>query len=386
MEKTQIEKLNYDDMSIIPERITHINSRRECNPYDTDGFLPIFASCMSSVVSIDNAQEFNAAKIHAVIPRSYSIEQRINYLLRLNKYNFVAFSLSEATDVFLNSLSLPYNILKDGLSKSGTKYRICIDLANGHMSKLMELVKAVKREWTENVVVMTGNIANPETYREYEEAGVDYCRVGIGGGGCCLTSSNLGLHYPYFSLLKEIAEIREEVNGKCKIVADGNIQGYRDVQKALIYADYVMIGGLFNKAIESAGKTTYGTRYWNIRGYKIVRPISTLLTYGKEIPRDKFDSAYKMLKEGRLTVWKQFYGQSTKLAQKVVAKANGEDNIKTKTSEGLIRYQKVEYNLKGWAENETDYLRSAMSYTNSRNLEEYKGADWVRITSIRYNK
>ena len=69
-----------------------------------------------------------------------------------------------------------------------------------------------------------------------------------------------------------------------------------------------------------------------------------------------------------------------------MAKANGEAHIKVKTSEGLVKYQKVEYDLKGWAENETDYLRSAMSYTNSKNLEEYKDTDWVRITSIRYNK
>ena len=47
-------------------------------------------------------------------------------------------------------------------------------------------------------------------------------------------------------------------------------------------------------------------------------------------------------------------------------------NGKTKTSEGKKFYQKVEYNIPGWVENETDYLRSAMSYTNSRSLEEYK--------------
>lgn len=378
-------KLNYDDVAIVPEKLTQIGSRKECNPYDEDGFLPIFASCMTSVVSFENVKDFNDAKIHTVIPRSYSVEERIKYLLKENRFNFVAFSLSEAADVFLNALSLHYNLLKNGI-KPNTRYRICIDLANGHMVKLLDTVRAIKKQWKEHILIMTGNIANPETYREYEAAGVDYCRVGIGGGGCCLTSSNLGLHYPYFSLIRDIACIKAEINGRCKIVADGNIQGYRDIQKALIFADYVMIGGLFNKAIESAGKTTYGTKYWNVRGKKIVRPISTLLTYGKEIPRDKFAAAYKMFKEGKLSIWKQFYGQSTKLAQKVVAKANGEDNVKTKTSEGLIRYQKVEYNLKGWAENETDYLRSAMSYTNSRNLEEYKDTEWIRITSIRYNK
>lgn len=380
-------KLNYDDVALIPERITTINSRSQCNPYDDDGYLPIFASCMTSVVSFENVKDFNSAKIHTVIPRSYSVDKRVEYLKRHDKINFVAFSCSEASDVFLNSLSLSYRLLKDDKKKNeDAKYYICIDLANGHMQMLLDEVHAIKQHWGNSVVIMTGNIANPETYRDYESAGVDYCRTGIGGGSACLTSSNNSHHYPYFSLLQGLRRIKEEINGKCKIIADGNIQGYRDIQKALIYADYVMIGGLFNKAIESAGKTTYGTRYWNIRGKKIVRPISTLLTYGREIPRKKFEKVFRQFKEGKLSIWKQFYGQSTKLAQKVMGNANGDNDVKTKTAEGLIKYQKVEYNLKGWAENETAYLRSSMSYTNSRTLDEYKNSQWIQLTTIRYNK
>lgn len=201
----------------------------------------------------------------------------------------------------------------------------------------------------------------------------------------CSTSSNVSIHYPYFSLIQGLSEEKERIGGRCKIIADGNIRGYRDIQKALIYADYVMIGGLFNKAIESAGKTTYGSSYWNVRGKKIYRPITTLLTYGKVIPAEKFDSVYKKVKEGKLTVWKEEFGQSTKIAQSIVASANNQKNVKLKTSEGLVKYQKVEYDINGWAENETDYLRSAMSYTNSRTLEDYHNSEWVKITQIRYN-
>ena len=51
--------LNYDDIAIVPETISYISSRKECNPYDEDGFLPIFASCMTSVVSFENIKDFN---------------------------------------------------------------------------------------------------------------------------------------------------------------------------------------------------------------------------------------------------------------------------------------------------------------------------------------
>ena len=377
-------KLNYDDVTLVPEVISDICSRSECNPYDEEGYLPIFASCMSSVVSFENTGDFNAARIRTVIPRSYPIEERLAYLLN-NEGNFVAFSLSEAREWFVgeNSGNL---FTKRAEQKKQTPLNICIDLANGHMSCLLELVKEIKEIWGEGIRIMTGNIANPETYRLYDEAGVDYVRCSIGTGNVCSTSSNVAVHYPVFSLLKEIYSIKQEINGKCKIIADGGIRGFRDIQKALIYADYVMIGSLFNKAIESAGKTTYGTFYWNIRGKKIARPIKTLLNYGKEVPKEDYEYVYHLVKNGKLTVWKENFGMSTKIAQSLINQANSIETKKLKTAEGLLKYQKVEFDIAGWAENETDYLRSAMSYTNSKTLDEYKNSQWVQILKIAYNQ
>jgi IMP dehydrogenase/GMP reductase len=252
------------------------------------------------------------------------------------------------------------------------------------MVELLDIVKKIKDRYP-LITIMTGNIANPKTYLEYEKAGVDYVRVGIGGGSPCLTSSNTGVHFPYFSLLDEIYKIKVENNCKCKIIADGNIRGYRDVQKALTRADYVMIGGLFNKAFESAGKTTYGKFYWNIRGYKIFRPLKTLLNYGKELDIANYSELKRRWKNGEFTVFKQYWGMASKKAQANIANGNGKKDVKFKTSEGKILFQKVEYTLESWVENETDYLRSAMSYTNSHNLDEYKNTECVQITNIRYN-
>lgn len=375
-------KLNYDDITIVPEAVTDICSRSQCIPYDEDGYLPIFASCMSSVVSIENTGDFNTAKIRTVIPRSYPLYVRTEFLEK-NEDNFVAFSLNEAKEVFIDKSVQIMSMLS--VRSSDEPLRICIDLANGHMKCLLDLVKEIKEKYGKSIVIMTGNIANPETYKYYEEAGVDYCRCTVGSGNVCSTASNTGIFYSVFSLLKEIYEIKKSINGKCKIIADGGIHGFRDVQKALIYADYVMIGSLFNKAIESAGKTTYGTFYWNIRGKKIARPLKTLFYFGREVPKEKYGEVMSLIKQGKLTVWKELYGMSTKIAQSIINQANSVETKKLKTAEGLLKYQKVEYDIKGWAENETDYLRSAMSYTNSRNLDEYKGSQWVQISKIVYN-
>ena len=374
-------KLGYDDITLVPEVVSDICSRSECNPYDERQYLPIFAAPMSSVVSFENVKNFNDARIRVVVPRSYPLEERLKLAEGTDTgSNFVAFSLNEVRDCFCDSMRIPPSMLTDGFP-----IKICIDLANGHMKCLLELVKCIKSIYGSKIQIMTGNIANPETYRLYEEAGVDYVRVSIGTGNVCSTSSNTAIHYPVFSLLEEVYKVKKEIGGKCKIIADGGIHGFRDVQKALIYADYVMIGSLFNKAIESAGKTTYGTFYWNVRGKKIARPLKTLLYYGKEVPKEKYDKVFKLIKENKLTVWKENFGMSTKIAQGLINDANGIETKKLKTSEGLLKHQKVECTLMGWAENETDYLKSAMSYTNSRTLDEYKDSQWVQILKIAYN-
>jgi hypothetical protein len=56
-----------------------------------------------------------------------------------------------------------------------------------------------------------------------------------------------------------------------------------------------------------------------------------------------------------------------------------------KTGEGIAKYNKVEYTLEGWCENFTDYLKSAMSYTDSRTLIDFIGeVQFEKITPNAY--
>ena len=110
-----------------------------------------------------------------------------------------------------------------------------------------------------------------------------------------------------------------------------------------------------------------------------------MLYFGREVPKEEYYKVMQLIKSGKLTVWKELFGQSTKIAQALINDANGIEAKKLKTSEGLLKYQKVEYTISGWAENETDYLRSSMSYTNSKNLSEYKNSQWVQVSKIAYN-
>ena len=142
-----------------------------------------------------------------------------------------------------------------------------------------------------------------------------------------------------------------------------------------------MIGGLFNKCIESSGITTYGKSWIKIGKFKIRNYIVDLFRFGKTINRDKYSDIMCRVKSGMLEVNKMFYGMSTKYAQ-----VETHSNEKLKTSEGIIKTQKVEYSLNQWVENEISYLRSAMSYTNSKTLDDYKKSQWIHINGITHNK
>lgn len=310
------------DISIIPSVVSEIESRSECNPTCFDitgkkeGFLPLITAPMSCVIDENNYKEYDKLGISVIIPRTVSSKKRIELMTKF----FCAFSIKEAED-----------ILEFPVPAKSVRYHVLIDVANGHMKKQIELGKKLKEKFGSNIVLMGGNIANPETYKEYENAGFDFIRVGIGGGSSCLSSTQTGVHYPLASLLDDIRKIK--TTNTCKIIADGGISSYSEIIKCLaLGADYVMCGRLFTVAAK--------------KGENIGDMVS-------------------------------YYGMSTKKAQQQMGKKSTE----LKTSEGREIILKKQYTLEGWVENMHDYLCSAMSYCNSRNLDTFRKTAKCQVIS-----
>ena len=109
--------------------------------------------------------------------------------------------------------------------------------------------------------IMTGNVANPNAYIYYADAGIDYLRACIGTGSRCTTSANVGVHYPTATLLDELRMEKEIEFGRpapTKIIADGGIANFDDIQKCLaLGAALVMSGSIFAKSWEACGEVGY---------------------------------------------------------------------------------------------------------------------------------
>lgn len=367
-------KYSYRDVTIVPALISDIDSRSECSPFYKDGNLPIFASPMDSVVDLNMYGEYEKNNIIPIIPRTKNnpIEDRIQ---KCKEGVWVAVSLKEFEDYFVP------------LQGSINEGKVLIDIANGHMRKLYDLVKRVKQRCGDSLQVMVGNIANPETYREVVRSGADYVRLGIGAGNGCITTSNTSIHYPMASLISETYKVKRQLqaSGYKKlpgIIADGGIRNYSDVIKALaLGADYVMIGSLFARTIESPGEKIFN----NFRGRdaEVTNFEDLHYDWDRKVWTGKLSaSAPKRLKDrfipGTIDVgeiYVKFYGMASKEGQVAM---NG---AKTTTSEGITKVLSVEYTIAGWVENMRDYLKSAMSYTGHRTLKEFIGGCDVVVCS-----
>jgi len=298
---------------------------------------------------MENCDFFNHERIYGIIPRKLNYE-----LTDISKDYKMWFSygLDDFKRLFIDNKA---NI------DLGEKAYALIDIANGHMKIVKELVEQSKEIYGRSLVIMVGNCANPITFLSLSQAGADYVRMGIGNGAGCLTTVQTGVGYPMASLIHETAKIQQERNLSTKIVADGGFKKYADVIKALaLGADYVMLGSIFNKALESCGETFEGNKKydsWTEPGEKVDQ-------YSKDV-FDQFLSGKKY--------FKKFRGMSTKEVQKSLGKTD------LKTSEGISKMQPVEYTLNGWIENFKDYLKSAMSYTDCLSLGEFIG-------KVRFNK
>ena len=368
----------YKDVTIVPCNISSIEHRGDCNPYVDGDKLPLFTAPMDTVINEKNFNLFSENGIIPILPRTENITKRVEYT---ENGLWAAYSLDEFEKY----------ICESALHKSGEEpMKALLDIANGHMEKVLKVSSTAKQKYGADIEIMAGNIANPDTYLLYAKSGIDYCRCGIGAGDGCLSTSNTGVHFPMASLIDEIKAKKDIVesnnsgfNSVPKIVADGGIRNYSDIIKALaLGADYVMCGSMFAKMFESAAAKTYD-KY----GRNRMRVLPSVVTH------DLTEEILSDLKDFKVTdgIWTAvtskgetfelghvnalFYGMASVEGQIAL------HGMKVRTSEGLSKLLPVKYTMKGWVENFKDYLCSAMSYAGCQRLDQFRNNTTLIVNS-----
>jgi len=137
----------------------------------------------------------------------------------------------------------------------------------------------------------------------------------------CLTTQQTGVGYPMASLINECSKMKLLMHNAAGIVADGGFKSYSDIIKALaLGADYVMLGSILNKTLESSGDTFEANRKHD----SWTQPGAQVNQYSEEVGL--------LFKAGN-KFYKKFRGMSTKEAQIAMGKET------LTTSEGVNRMQ-----------------------------------------------
>lgn len=362
--KIRKEGYSLKDVAVIQAPVGYINHRAEVNPFINvcnREVYPIFVAPMSTVTNQKNYKIWIDNKVTPVIPRSVAkseynpdgitFEERIE----LSKETFASVSLEEAAEI---------EWLGDMRGFQEPHY-ICIDIANGTLNSLYEVCADLKNKHGRNIVIMTGNVANPKAYEMYNTIGIDYMRASVGSGSCCTTACAVGVYYPMATLLDDIYCEKQRLKNegkeiKTKVIADGGIADFDDIQKALaLGADAVMCGEVFAKSNEACGEILYSESMDNV--------VNGICLNEKEYFESRVileENPYIKYKPAVYHMYRNYYGMSTPEAQKLCG-GTGQ-----KTTEGISRYVEVEYHIDEWIHRMDSYLRSNMTYINCKTIKD----------------
>jgi IMP dehydrogenase len=328
--------LTYDDISILPNQISELKHRSDC---DTSvEFLglrlsvPIIASPMNTVCGGRMAKSLSELKCLGVIHRFNSTEEQIEEFtengLLISDYKAAAVGINQDTEI--------KRIQK--LADAGVKI-FCIDIANGGSKMIEKFINKISKIIKEyKLRIIAGNVASYETTKYLIGLDVDAIRVGIGNGAMCSTSIKSGIGIGQVDAIIRALKAKRDSNSNVKIIADGGINSPGAMCKAMaLGCDAVMFGRVLAGTEEAPGDVL---KYNNQR-------------------------------------WKKYCGSAS-----FAVKQENKNYIEGE--ESLVPYKgNVTKLIKEYREG----LQSSMSYLNSKTLEEYQmNSTFVRLTSHSFDE
>lgn len=219
---------------------------------------------------------------------------------------------------------------------------VVIDTAHGHSKGVIEMGKAVKKQFPDLELVM-GNIATPDAARALAEAGADAIKVGIGPGSICTTRVIAGVGVPQLTAVFQVAHALKGTG--IPVIADGGIRYTGDIVKAVAGgAGTIMVGSLFAGVEEAPGETII----YEGRKYKTYRGMGSL----------------EAMQHGS----KDRYFQ------------DAEDDIKKLVPEGIVGRVAYKGTLSEVVHQMVGGLRAGMGYCGAADIAALQNARFIKIT------
>lgn len=242
-------KLDFSDVLILPKR-SEYSSRSEVSLERTFKFkysphtwtgVPIIVSNMDTTGTIEMAIEMQKHKVLTCLHKYYTVDDLKDTMIDM-RYCAISTGIGEKD---LENLDKIVKLLKP--------YFICIDVANGYMSKFIDTCRQIREKYPE-VILIAGNVCTQQGVLELVVEGkVDIVKVGIGSGSCCTTRKQTGIGMPQLSAIIDCADTAHGLDAH--IISDGGLQVIGDFSKAYgAGADFVMSGSMFAGHEQSGGE------------------------------------------------------------------------------------------------------------------------------------
>ena len=220
---------------------------------------------------------------------------------------------------------------------------IVLDTAHGHSVFVLETIKKIRKAFP-HLQIVAGNIATAEAAIALKECGVDAVKVGIGPGSICTTRIIAGIGVPQLTAVMNAGGALK--GSGIPIIADGGIRYSGDITKALAAgASTIMAGSLFAGVEEAPGEAII----LNGRKFKSYRGMGSLEAMQK--------------------------GSKDRYFQDM------EEDIKKLVPEGIVAQVPYKGTLAEVIYQLVGGLKAGMGYCGARNIEELRGAKFVKITA-----
>ena len=332
-------KLDFKDVLIRPKRST-LNTRSAVDVTRAFRFLHTGAEWKGFPIIAANMDVTGTMAMARALGRHGTLTALHKHYPEAELAKF--FSGSDGAHAFYSLGTTAADIKKlAAVAKAARIGLICVDVANGYAEKFLDVVKRVRDDHPE-AVIMAGNVVTGDMTEALILAGADIVKIGIGPGSVCTTRRVTGVGYPQLSAIIECADAAHGLKGQ--VCADGGCAVPGDVAKAFgAGADFVMLGGMLAGHDECDGEVRYEERDGE-----------------------------------RVAVGMTFYGMSSETAMK-------------KHSGGVAHYRAaegktVEIPYRGPVENTMGEImggvRSMMTYIGAARLKEVsKRTTFVRVTA-----